>query len=69
MPKKSKETTRKIRVTLVRSAIGFSKKHKGTVKALGLNRLNKSVVHDETPAIKGMLYKVNHLVEIEQVEE
>jgi large subunit ribosomal protein L30 len=57
---------KKLRITLVKSAIGYSQIHKKTVKALGLNRMNQSVVLPDSSALRGMLYKVNHLVKIEE---
>jgi len=56
-----------LRVTLVRSPIGYSKRQKGTVKALGLRRMNQTVEHVDSPTLRGMLNKVSHLVEV--VEE
>jgi large subunit ribosomal protein L30 len=65
MPKK--ETSGKtLRVTLVRSAIGFSKEQKATVRALGLRRLHQTVEHKDTPALRGMLTKVIHLLKVEE---
>ncbi len=58
----------KIKVTLVRSVIDKPKNQKLTVKALGLKRLNHSVVHNATPQILGMVEKVKHLVKVEKVE-
>ncbi|MDX9849048.1 MAG: 50S ribosomal protein L30 [Anaerolineaceae bacterium] len=59
-----------LRITLVKSAIGYSVRHKATVRALGLRKMNQSVVQEDNPTIRGMLSKVNHLVVIEeQVEE
>lgn len=55
-----------LRVTLVKSAIGYSEQHKGTIRALGLRRLNQSVTHEDTPTLRGMLRKVNHLVFVEE---
>jgi large subunit ribosomal protein L30 len=57
-----------LRITLMRSAIGFSEKHKGTVRALGLRKLHQTVVLPESRSLRGMLIKVNHLVKIEEVE-
>jgi large subunit ribosomal protein L30 len=51
-------------ITLVKSPIGYSKRHKETVRALGLTKMHKTVEHLDTPSIRGMLYKVNHLVEV-----
>ncbi|MHB8932041.1 MAG: 50S ribosomal protein L30 [Bellilinea sp.] len=59
-------TPKMLRITLVKSAIGYSVQHKATVRALGLRRLNQSVVHEDTPVLRGMLRKVNHLVLIEE---
>jgi large subunit ribosomal protein L30 len=65
MPKK--ETSGKtLRVTWVKSDIGFSKIQKATVKALGLRHLNQTVEHKDTPALRGMLNKVIHLLKIEE---
>ncbi|MCZ2126380.1 MAG: 50S ribosomal protein L30 [Anaerolineales bacterium] len=55
-----------LRVTLVRSAIGFKKDQKATVKALGLRRMNQTVEHKDTPALRGMLNKIIHLIKIEE---
>jgi large subunit ribosomal protein L30 len=61
---------KKLRITLVKSAIGYSVKHKATVRALGLRKLHQTVVHVDSPTLRGMLSKVNHLVVIEeQVEQ
>jgi large subunit ribosomal protein L30 len=67
MPKK-KETEKKLRITLVKSAIGYSEKHKATIRALGLHRMNQTVEQADNPVIRGMLMKVNHLVKIEEQE-
>jgi len=56
----------KIKITLTKSGIGFPKNQKNTLRALGLRKLNGSVVHEDTPSIRGMLYKVRHLVTIEE---
>jgi large subunit ribosomal protein L30 len=55
-----------IKVTLVRSPIGFPVPQKATVKALGLRHLNQTVEHNDTPAIRGMLMKVIHLIRVEE---
>jgi len=55
----------KVRVTQVRSQIGQSEKHRGTLRALGLGRIGKSVEHDDGPVLAGMLRKVRHLVKVE----
>ncbi len=56
----------KLRVTLVRSPIGYDWRQKRTVRALGLRHLNQTVEHSDSPAIRGMLAKVRHLVKIEE---
>jgi len=65
MPKK--ETTGKtLRVTLVKSPIGYTKDQKKTARALGLNRMNQTVEHKDSPALRGMLTKIIHLLRIEE---
>jgi large subunit ribosomal protein L30 len=66
MPKKQEAQEKIIRVTLMKSAIGFSKEHKATVKALGFKHLHQTVEHVDTPTLRGMLYKVAHLVVVEE---
>ncbi|HDH09469.1 MAG TPA: 50S ribosomal protein L30 [Chloroflexi bacterium] len=58
----------KLRITLVKSPIGYSKRQKATVRALGLKRLGDSVEQEDTPVIRGMIEKVKHLVEVEKLE-
>ena len=55
-----------LRVTWVKSDIGFPKDQKATIKALGLRRLHQTVEHKDTPALRGMLNKVVHLLKIEE---
>jgi len=57
-------SSKKLRITLTRSLIGLSPKQEGTVKALGLRRMHQSVTHDDTPAIRGMISKVPHVLEV-----
>lgn len=59
-------TEKKLKVTQVRSVIGHLQKQKLTMKALGLRRIRHTVVHQDTPQIRGMLDKVKHLVKVEQ---
>lgn len=59
----------RVRITYVKSAIGYSLRQKGTVRALGLRRLGDTVEQDYTSAISGMLAKIGHLVRVEKVEE
>ena len=55
----------KLRITQVRSQIGQSQRHRGTLRALGLGRIGRSVERDESPQLEGMLRKVRHLVKVE----
>lgn len=57
----------KLKITQVRSTIGRKPKHRRTIVALGLGRIRKSVVHEDTPQIRGMARSVAHLVEVEEV--
>ena len=54
----------KISITLRKSPIGYEKSQKATVKALGLRKLNQTIEKDDTPAVRGMINKVSHLLEI-----
>jgi large subunit ribosomal protein L30 len=66
MAKKTEPVKKMLRITLVKSAIGYSQEHKATVRALGLRRMNQSVMQEDTPVVRGMLRKINHLVLIEE---
>jgi large subunit ribosomal protein L30 len=66
MPRK-KKVTKKVRVTYIKSAIGYSKRQKGTIRALGLKRLGDVVEHEDTPVVRGMVDKVRHLVQVEEI--
>jgi large subunit ribosomal protein L30 len=65
MAKKSKL----LRVTYSTSSIGVEHDQKETVRRLGLKRLGQAVEHDDTPALRGMLHKVRHLVTVEEIEK
>ena len=56
--------SKKLKVSLRKSIIGLSPKQEATVKALGLRRMNRSVVHEDTPAIRGMIAKVDHVLRV-----
>jgi large subunit ribosomal protein L30 len=58
----------KLRVTLVKSGIGYSQDQKRTLRALGFRRLNQSVVHEDSGPVRGMIIKVRHLLKVEEVE-
>jgi large subunit ribosomal protein L30 len=60
---------KKLRIRQTRSAIGRNVMQKRTVRALGFRRLNQVVVVDDTPQIRGMVTKVRHLVEVEEINE
>ncbi len=55
-----------MRITLVKSAIGYDKSQKRTLEALGFKKLNQSVIHDDSGAVRGMINKVRHLVTVEE---
>jgi large subunit ribosomal protein L30 len=59
----------KLRVTQRRSVIDRPRDQKDTVRRLGLKRINDSIVKDDRPEIRGMIAKVRHLVEVEEVKE
>jgi len=65
MAKKEK----KLKITLVRSPIGNTERHRATVRAIGLHRIGQTVEQTDTLSLRGMLAKVNHLVKIEEVED
>lgn len=58
----------KLQITLKRSLIGRPADQRETVKALGLRKLNHTVVKEDNPAMRGMIFKVKHLVEVKEVE-
>lgn len=58
---------KQLKITQIKSTIGHNYKQKRTITALGLKRLHHTIVHNDTPQIRGMIRKVNHLVKVEQV--
>lgn len=58
----------RLRITLVKSPIGYNHEQKDTVKALGLGKMWRTVEKDDTPDIRGMVHKVRHLVSVEAVD-
>ena len=56
----------KLRITWVKSGIGYAGDQKRTLRALGLHRLNQSVTHDDSGPVKGMINKVKHLIKVEE---
>jgi large subunit ribosomal protein L30 len=59
----------KLRITWVKSSIGYSRRQKGTIRALGLRRLGDVVEQADTAVIRGMVDKVSHLVQVEEIQE
>ena len=57
-----------LKITLVRSQIGIKPKQRGTLRALGLRRINHTVEHEDRPEIRGMIARVPHLVTVEEVK-
>jgi large subunit ribosomal protein L30 len=63
----NKNENKTVLVTLVGSPIGYTKDQKQTVLALGLRRMHQTIEHQDTPALRGMIRKVEHLVKVEEV--
>jgi large subunit ribosomal protein L30 len=59
----------KLRIRQVRSQVGQSARHRGTLRALGLGKIGRSVEREESPEVAGMLRKVRHLVAVERVKD
>ena len=57
-----------VKITLTRSLIGYPKDQRATVKALGLGKIRTSFVKEDSASLRGMLHKVAHLVEVEEVK-
>ena len=60
---------RKLEIRQIRSAIGRHRRQKLTLRALGVRRMHQTVVHEDTPQIRGMVRKVMHLVEVRELSE
>jgi len=58
--------SKKLRITQVRSQIGQSQRHRGTLRALGLGKIGRTAEHTDGPVLAGMLRKVRHLVRVEE---
>lgn len=56
-----------LKITLVRSPIGYAADQRATAEALGLRKLHHSALHEDSAALRGMLHKIRHLVEVEEV--
>jgi large subunit ribosomal protein L30 len=62
----ARRKNKKLQITLVRSPIGYSKKQKATLKAMGLKRVNQVVFQDDSEVMRGMIDKVSHLVTVDE---
>ena len=58
----------KLKITQVRSAINRAENQKRTLRALGIHKLNRPVIKEDTPQIRGMIYQVRHLVVVEEID-
>ncbi|MCY4021149.1 MAG: 50S ribosomal protein L30 [Chloroflexi bacterium] len=65
----SEQRGKMLKVTLVKSPIGYNSKQKVTIKSLGLRRMGRTVLIGDAPQIRGMIAKVSHLVKVEEVDE
>ena len=59
----------KLRITWVKSAIGYEESQRRTLESLGFRRLHQNVVHDDSMSLRGMINKVRHLVKVEEASE
>ncbi|HSM05781.1 MAG TPA: 50S ribosomal protein L30 [Longimicrobiales bacterium] len=59
---------KKLEITQVRSGIGRPEPHRRTLRALGIKRHQQSVVHNDSPAIRGMISKISHLISVREIE-
>ncbi len=59
----------RVKITLIKSPIGFDKRQRATVKSLGLKKIRQTVEHDATDSIMGMAFRIKHLVKVEKIEE
>ncbi len=67
--KKKAQKEKVLRITLVKSPIGYEKSQGHTVRSLGLRRMNASVVQKDTPQIRGMINKICHLLKVEEIDD
>ena len=59
---------KKVKITLVRSLIGYPESHRAVARGLGLGKPNSSVIREDTPSIRGMVRKITHVLKVEDVE-
>jgi large subunit ribosomal protein L30 len=64
----AKKQAKKLRITQVRSGIGRQGRHRRTLLALGIKRHQHSVIHDDTPAIRGMINQIGYLLDVQEVD-
>jgi large subunit ribosomal protein L30 len=62
----AKKKQKQIKVTLVRSPIGFQPRHRETVRGLGLKRMHQTVVLEDTPSVRGMVNRIDYMVRVEE---
>ena len=65
----TKKSEGKLEITQVRSVSGRQEKHRRTLRALGIKKNQTSVVHDDTPAIRGMINQITHMVSVREINE
>ena len=58
----------KLKITWIKSQIGCKQTHRQTIRALGLHRLNESILKEDTPSIRGMIHAVDYMLKVEEVE-
>ena len=59
---------KQLKITQTKSLIGHMREHRRTIRALGLRRINHTVVHNDTPQIRGMIHQVRYMLEVEEVK-
>lgn len=59
----------RLRITWKKSGIGFERNQQATIRSLGLRRLNQTVEREDTPVVRGMLHKVRHMVQVDEVKD
>lgn len=64
---KKAEKIKKIEIIQIKSSIGIQKKHRAVLKSLGLSRLGKKRIHDDSSSIRGAINKINHLITVNEV--
>lgn len=68
MGKKTKSSKKQLKIRLVRSVIGRPRKQREVVKGLGLRKTNSEVIREDCPEIRGMINKISHLLNVEELE-